>query len=441
MNQMNDDLSWTVEKPVDHVRPTEEPNLRIPAPTNSGTLSPPVEQTLDLAHDTQLPKLRNALLNDPLLARNSSNSVAIDSLLRMRQNLEDQVTILHAKVTSVSNRHSLSQAQLAAVCQSLQGVVQLCSRRLPEQAAVAVLDYLTPIKNVDPQLNELWGLLFYRGTTDADYSGLALARDLPPPPAPPAPACVGPQRQRGAPMRDSQRQKLHATIIFQEFSEASANSVDWDKFIDDVTYGICKFVRIAPSRVWAGDVRRLRNQIELDISFTESDDKSAKTAIQALREVLNAPNEALAGCAYVYGSLKPKSWTASPTGIALDLMAPKANIDSIFFKLGAIHPAPPPSPWSSQPTICLAIFHSTGAYAGSSLTEADFNGEIIGFTIPAASGTRIRAELQSIWRTREGKEVNKELLGSSDWTDQLSGKAITCGDYSIDIECFLGSRP
>ena len=242
-------------------------------------------------------------------------------------------------------------------------------------------------------------------------------------------------------MRDSQRQKLHATLTFSEFNDSAANAIDWDKFSDDVMYGLCMFVKIAPSRIWAGDIRKLRSQVEIDISIAESDDKSAKTSIQALRQILDSPSEALAECAYVAGSLKPKSWTASPTGIALQLMNPKAHVEALFFKLGAIHPTPPPSAWSTQPTICFALHHSTGVFAGSRLAESDFGGEVLGLLIPPASGTRVRAELFNIWLTREGREVNKELLGRSEWTEHLSNKSIACGQYTIDIECFVGSRP
>jgi hypothetical protein len=250
---------------------------------------------------------------------------------------------------------------------------------------------------------------------------------------------------RSAPMRDSQRQKVHATFLFGDFPETCANAVDWDKFVDDLMYSLCVFLKIAPSRVWAGDVRRLKNKIEVDVSLCESDDKSAKTSLAALRQLLAAPREALAACAYAISSLKPKTWAVEPTGLAAEFLAGAgitAKAEKTFFLLHAITPQPPISPWTGQtPTLCLVVYHSSGVQAATSLFT-DPEGQVL--VLDAVSSGRVRAELQSVWLTRDGKEANKEMLGGSEWIEcdgaLDSLKSFACGEYTVNVDVLLGSR-
>jgi hypothetical protein len=161
----------------------------------------------------------------------------------------------------------------------------------------------------------------------------------------------------------------------------------------------------------------------------------------ALKQLLSSPVEALKNSSYVAASLKAKTWGISPTGIAADFMTGgPSTADHIFAKIGSISPAPPASPWSGDASVCLVLHHESGAHGASGLATGDFHGAAVSLKIPLGTAMKIRVELLSIWRTKDGKEVNKEVLGSSEWLDDLKAKSVQCGPYTIEWECFVANK-
>ena len=104
-------------------------------------------------------------------------------------------------------------------------------------------------------------------------------------------------------------------------------------------------------------------------------------------------------------------------------------------------PAPKASGWGAD-GYCVAITPEGFAPVTTHLSDADapWNETV---TVPLKEHVRYRLELIDIWLTKQGKEANRETLGSSDWltlTQFTNRSAVMCNQYSISLEVYRGTK-
>jgi hypothetical protein len=364
----------------------------------------------------------------------------------MKQNLEDQVTILNAKLLQSQSKIVKKTCQVDALSQSLRGTVQVAVRNLShrEEILQIFVDYLHPVKAVDHDIAELYSILYYRGATSSDYPGLALSKSNPPPP--PVQGDVTtifshPRNTRA--LRDADTQRLHVTYCFDGLSDSPI--YDPDKLCDELGFGVCKTTRIAPCRIWIGDIRpgSDRGSLLVDIGISESDDMSAKSAVDALKELLIHTEAVLQDSRQVSGCLKPRDVKAVPTGIAkyIYLDDPIGNQGRgklepglWFITVYKVSPVPPPSGWGADCYEICFLSKNRVPVATHISDSAIFNEHL---ALPADIA---KVEFANIWQSKDGSQLHRQVIGSTADVVELKTGTIKLGDYSLEIDVYSANK-